>query len=251
MRWTRRLAIGCFVGCRCTGNALAALTIAKSAQAAGGTTVRCSAAGHTTWHRCCVRSSRARRIWLSSPGSRHRTARGRRTSGALSSTGDSCSLASSTCETSLVQCFPMCQYPFSPCQYPFFLGLCAPRRWNPPRMISRNMTAALMIYSSLFMRFAWCVKPRNYILLACHFGNALVQTLQLSRTFSVSLGIIGTATLSTGISFFGALSATLVSFALLKSWQRRRGLPIEESERDPSLSGTDATAASIAHSSRR
>merc|ERR1719198_2556557 len=89
-----------------------------------------------------------------------------------------------------------------------------------------------MIYSSLFMRFAWCVKPRNYILLACHFGNALVQTLQLSRTFSVSLGIIGTATLSTGISFFGALSATLVSFALLKSWQRRRGLPIEESERD-------------------
>jgi hypothetical protein len=42
-------------------------------------------------------------------------------------------------------------------------------------MISGPMTGALTVYSGLFMRFAWQVQPRNYILLACHAANGTVQ----------------------------------------------------------------------------
>ncbi|URE41743.1 hypothetical protein MUK42_07186 [Musa troglodytarum] len=52
---------------------------------------------------------------------------------------------------------------------------------KPPEMISRNMTAAMCVYSGLFMRFAWMVQPRNYLLLACHASNESVQLYQLSR----------------------------------------------------------------------
>ncbi|KAE9467534.1 hypothetical protein C3L33_00558, partial [Rhododendron williamsianum] len=52
---------------------------------------------------------------------------------------------------------------------------------KPPEMISGNMTGAMCIYSALFMRFAWMVQPRNYLLLACHVSNESVQLYQLSR----------------------------------------------------------------------
>ncbi|KAI0504394.1 mitochondrial pyruvate carrier 1 [Dendrobium catenatum] len=52
---------------------------------------------------------------------------------------------------------------------------------KPPEMISGNMTAAMCVYSGLFMRFAWMVRPRNYLLLACHVSNEAVQLYQLSR----------------------------------------------------------------------
>ncbi|CAI9754669.1 unnamed protein product [Fraxinus pennsylvanica] len=52
---------------------------------------------------------------------------------------------------------------------------------KPPEMISGNMTGAMCIYSGLFMRFAWMVQPRNYLLLACHASNESVQLYQLSR----------------------------------------------------------------------
>ncbi|KAF9969439.1 hypothetical protein BGZ73_008217 [Actinomortierella ambigua] len=47
-----------------------------------------------------------------------------------------------------------------------------------PQMISGNMTAALTVYSMLFMRFAWMVQPRNYLLLACHATNETAQLVQ-------------------------------------------------------------------------
>ncbi|GAA5994891.1 pyruvate transporter MPC1 [Rhodotorula paludigena] len=40
------------------------------------------------------------------------------------------------------------------------------------------MTLALMSYSLVFMRFAWRVQPRNYLLFACHATNATTQGLQ-------------------------------------------------------------------------
>ncbi|KAL7689212.1 putative mitochondrial pyruvate carrier [Plasmopara halstedii] len=40
---------------------------------------------------------------------------------------------------------------------------------------------ALSIYSLIFMRFAWMVKPRNYLLLACHASNETAQLYQLQR----------------------------------------------------------------------
>ncbi|KAM0942609.1 putative mitochondrial pyruvate carrier [Dioscorea sansibarensis] len=52
---------------------------------------------------------------------------------------------------------------------------------KPPEMISGNMTAAMCVYSGLFMRFAWMVQPRNYLLLSCHASNETVQLYQLSR----------------------------------------------------------------------
>uniref|UniRef100_A0A6M2F7T7 Mitochondrial pyruvate carrier n=1 Tax=Populus davidiana TaxID=266767 RepID=A0A6M2F7T7_9ROSI len=52
---------------------------------------------------------------------------------------------------------------------------------KPPEMISGNMTGAMCVYSALFMRFAWMVQPRNYLLLVCHASNETVQLYQLSR----------------------------------------------------------------------
>lgn len=40
------------------------------------------------------------------------------------------------------------------------------------------MTTVLCIYSALFMRFAWMVQPRNYLLFACHFTNEIAQLYQ-------------------------------------------------------------------------
>uniref|UniRef100_A0AC35TNB2 Mitochondrial pyruvate carrier n=1 Tax=Rhabditophanes sp. KR3021 TaxID=114890 RepID=A0AC35TNB2_9BILA len=50
-----------------------------------------------------------------------------------------------------------------------------------PDMISGNMTLALTIYSSVFMRFAWKVQPRNLLLFACHITNFTTQSAQLAR----------------------------------------------------------------------
>ena len=50
-----------------------------------------------------------------------------------------------------------------------------------PEMISAPMTATMCIYSGLFMRFAWCVQPRNYLLLSCHGFNEMAQLGQLYR----------------------------------------------------------------------
>lgn len=51
----------------------------------------------------------------------------------------------------------------------------------PPDIISGRMTTALTFYSMAFMRFAYRVQPRNYLLLACHSANLLAQSLQGSR----------------------------------------------------------------------
>ncbi|KAI0348085.1 UPF0041-domain-containing protein [Trametopsis cervina] len=48
-------------------------------------------------------------------------------------------------------------------------------------VISGAMTTALATYSLVFMRFAWRVQPRNYLLFACHATNSTAQTIQLAR----------------------------------------------------------------------
>lgn len=48
-------------------------------------------------------------------------------------------------------------------------------------LIILGAAAAMCIYSALFMRFAWMVQPRNYLLLACHASNETVQLYQFSR----------------------------------------------------------------------
>ncbi|KAM0721893.1 hypothetical protein Q7P37_002818 [Cladosporium fusiforme] len=47
-----------------------------------------------------------------------------------------------------------------------------------PEIISGPMTAALVGYSSTFMRYAMAVQPRNYLLFGCHLVNFGAQTTQ-------------------------------------------------------------------------
>jgi hypothetical protein len=56
-----------------------------------------------------------------------------------------------------------------------------------------SICTAMCVYSCLFMRFAWMVKPRNYILLACHASNESVQLYQLSRWYRWSTSPEGQA----------------------------------------------------------
>lgn len=56
-----------------------------------------------------------------------------------------------------------------------------------PEVISMGMTSTLCIYSALFMRFAWKVQPRNYLLLSCHVFNEAAQLNQLRRGYQYQL----------------------------------------------------------------
>ncbi|XJO75301.1 hypothetical protein BDV3_006006 [Batrachochytrium dendrobatidis] len=53
-----------------------------------------------------------------------------------------------------------------------------------PEFISGKMTGALSLYSLLFMRFAWQVQPRNYLLLMVHVVNESAQILQGYRYYN-------------------------------------------------------------------
>ncbi|XP_013007362.2 mitochondrial pyruvate carrier 1-like protein [Cavia porcellus] len=52
---------------------------------------------------------------------------------------------------------------------------------KPPDIISGRMTTALFLYSLAFMRFAYRVQPRNYLLMTCHCANVVAQGMQGSR----------------------------------------------------------------------
>ena len=59
------------------------------------------------------------------------------------------------------------------------------RRRQPALSAPPQMTGVLTVYSMLFMRFAWMVKPRNYLLLSCHASNTAAQGVQLARRLTV------------------------------------------------------------------
>lgn len=59
---------------------------------------------------------------------------------------------------------------------------------KPPEMVSERMTGVLCIYSLLFMRFAYMVQPRNYLLLTCHACNEVVQSINLTRKLRYTYG---------------------------------------------------------------
>ena len=50
-----------------------------------------------------------------------------------------------------------------------------------PEVISLTMTPVLIVYSSLFARWAWVVKPQNLLLCSCHVANVAAQLNQLRR----------------------------------------------------------------------
>ncbi|KAJ2073136.1 pyruvate transporter mpc1 [Coemansia sp. S100] len=60
---------------------------------------------------------------------------------------------------------------------------------SSPEKISGKMTTALTFYSLLFMRFSWMVRPRNYLLFACHATNEVAQLVQLYRFVDYNGGL--------------------------------------------------------------
>jgi|Transcript_21101 hypothetical protein len=50
-----------------------------------------------------------------------------------------------------------------------------------PEIISLNMTGVLIVYSTLFARWAYIVKPQNLLLASCHVTNVVAQCNQLRR----------------------------------------------------------------------
>jgi len=56
-----------------------------------------------------------------------------------------------------------------------------------PEVISTTMVPVLIVYSSLFARWAWIVKPRNLSLMWCHVANVVAQTNQLRRALEYKI----------------------------------------------------------------
>ena len=56
-----------------------------------------------------------------------------------------------------------------------------------PEIISLNMTSVMLVYSSLFARWAWVVQPRNLALCACHVSNVVAQSNQMRRAIQHKL----------------------------------------------------------------
>ena len=47
--------------------------------------------------------------------------------------------------------------------------------YKGPEVISLTMTPVMIVYSSLFARWAFIVKPQNLLLCACHVSNVVAQ----------------------------------------------------------------------------
>ena len=60
-------------------------------------------------------------------------------------------------------------------------------QYQSPDIISMNMTTVLIVYSSLFARWAWIVKPQNLLLASCHITNVGAQLNQLRRALEYKL----------------------------------------------------------------
>ncbi|KAL7566320.1 hypothetical protein ACA910_013643 [Epithemia clementina (nom. ined.)] len=56
-----------------------------------------------------------------------------------------------------------------------------------PEVISLTMTPVLIVYSSLFARWAFIVKPQNLLLCSCHVANVAAQSNQLRRALELKM----------------------------------------------------------------
>ena len=60
-------------------------------------------------------------------------------------------------------------------------------QFSGPEKISLKMTPVMIVYSSLFARWAFVVKPQNLMLAACHASNVVAQTNQMRRAIDYKL----------------------------------------------------------------
>mmetsp|Transcript_58777 Transcript_58777/g.118058 ORF Transcript_58777/g.118058 Transcript_58777/m.118058 type:complete len:260 (+) Transcript_58777:40-819(+) len=56
-----------------------------------------------------------------------------------------------------------------------------------PEVISLNMTSVMIVYSSLFCRWGFIVKPQNLLLASCHASNVVAQMNQMRRAVEFKL----------------------------------------------------------------
>ena len=61
--------------------------------------------------------------------------------------------------------------------------------YTGPEKISLNMTPVLIVYSSLFTRWAFAVSPQNLMLAACHATNVVAQCNQMRRVIEYKLSL--------------------------------------------------------------
>lgn len=61
--------------------------------------------------------------------------------------------------------------------------------YKGPEVISLTMTPVMIVYSSLFARWAFIVKPQNLLLCACHVSNVVAQCNQMRRALEYKLSI--------------------------------------------------------------
>mmetsp|Transcript_8458 Transcript_8458/g.8992 ORF Transcript_8458/g.8992 Transcript_8458/m.8992 type:complete len:246 (+) Transcript_8458:99-836(+) len=100
-----------------------------------------------------------------------------------------------------------------------------------PEIIDMKMTGVMIGYSSLFMRFAWRVDPRNYLLFACHTFNVAAQVNQLRRAFEYKLANVPNAAEELSILARNAticavgLASVLVASKPLKSFFSKESIP--------------------------
>ncbi|KAG8458970.1 hypothetical protein KFE25_006515 [Diacronema lutheri] len=62
-------------------------------------------------------------------------------------------------------------------------------QFHGPEVISLSMTPVMIVYSSLFARWAFVVKPQNLLLAACHASNVVAQCNQLRRAIEYKLSL--------------------------------------------------------------
>ena len=89
----------------------------------------------------------------------------------------------------------------------------------------------MCVYSALFMRFAYKVQPRNWLLFGCHFCNEIVQLNQLRRYMGASA-----MTVSQAVSHSRTNTTSITALAVGAAFEGLTRLvqqPDPKAERDP------------------
>jgi hypothetical protein len=83
-----------------------------------------------------------------------------------------------------------------------------------PEVISLTMTPVLIVYSTLFARWAWVVNPQNLLLCSCHIANVGAQLNQLRRALEHKIAIgeqDQVNDMAQKVGIFGAVTAAAVA----------------------------------------
>jgi hypothetical protein len=111
-----------------------------------------------------------------------------------------------------------------------------------PEVISLPMTCVLVTYSSMFVRWAWVVKPQNLFLASCHFTNVCAQLNQLRRgaEYAIESGqadkvteLAQNASIVAGVGAVTVVSGPYLQKVLLKQSNGSAIKRIAESEAGP------------------